>query len=115
EFHQVDVTHVQGGRHQESQPFALLLVLPRQARGQVGPNRGRHRLDPAHPPPPAAPNPHLAPQLHGSASAPGNLMGGEEDELPTLAYVAWAWLMRAAACSFLFIAWPYWVDQVPPP
>src|SRR3954468_6561118 len=64
-------------RHKESQTFALLLVLPRQARGQVGPNRGRHRLDPTHPHPPAAPNPHLAPQLHGRASAPGNLMGGE--------------------------------------
>src|SRR3954452_20028324 len=77
EFHQVDVTHVQGGRHKESQTFALLLVLPRQARGQVGPNRGRHRLDPAHPHPPAAPNPQLAPQLHGRASALGNLMDGE--------------------------------------
>jgi hypothetical protein len=29
EFHQVDVTHVQGGCHKESQTFALLLVLPR--------------------------------------------------------------------------------------
>src|SRR3954470_20567460 len=30
-----------------------------------------------HPHPPAAPNPQLAPQLHGRASALGNLMGGE--------------------------------------
>ena len=38
-----------------------------------------------------------------------------EDELPTLAYVAMASLMMAAAWSVLFIAWPYWVDQVSPP
>ena len=38
-----------------------------------------------------------------------------EDELPTLAYIALAYLMMAAAWSVLFIAWPYWVDQVPPP
>src|SRR3712207_3812958 len=38
-----------------------------------------------------------------------------EDELPTLAYIAMAYLMMAAAWSVLFIAWPYWVDQVPPP
>src|SRR4051795_3110742 len=31
-----------------------------------------------HPPPPAAPNPQLAPQLHGRASALGNVMGGED-------------------------------------
>ena len=38
-----------------------------------------------------------------------------EDELPTLAYVAVAYLMMAAAWSVLFIAWPYLVDQVSPP
>ena len=38
-----------------------------------------------------------------------------EDELPTLAYVGIAGLMMAAAWSVLFIAWPYLVDQVPPP
>src|SRR3954471_1450848 len=30
-------------------------------------------------------------------------------------YIAIAYLMMAAAWSVLFIAWPYWVDQVPPP
>jgi len=38
-----------------------------------------------------------------------------EDELPTLAYIAIAYLMMAAAWSVLFIAWPYLVDQVSPP
>src|SRR3954454_7207813 len=38
-----------------------------------------------------------------------------EYELPTLAYIAIAYLMMAAGWSVLFIAWPYWVDQVPPP
>ena len=38
-----------------------------------------------------------------------------EDELPTLAYIAMAYLMMAAAWSVLFIAWPYLVDQVSPP
>src|SRR3954447_15240669 len=37
-----------------------------------------------HPHPPAAPNPQLAPQLHGRASALGNLMGGEHRDLETL-------------------------------
>ena len=38
-----------------------------------------------------------------------------EDELPTLAHIAMAYLMMAAAWSVLFIAWPYLVDQVSPP
>src|SRR5215207_10386229 len=38
-----------------------------------------------------------------------------EDELPTLAYIAIAYLAMAAGWSVLFIAWPYLVDQVPPP
>ena len=38
-----------------------------------------------------------------------------ENELPTLAYIGLAYLMMAAAWSVLFIAWPYWVDQVSPP
>src|SRR3954454_8484817 len=38
-----------------------------------------------------------------------------EYELPTLAYIAIAYLMMAAAWSVLFIAWPYLVDQAPPP
>src|SRR3954464_10620173 len=38
-----------------------------------------------------------------------------QDELPTLAYIGVAGLMMAAGWSVLFIAWPYLVDQVPPP
>src|SRR5215210_1028700 len=38
-----------------------------------------------------------------------------EDELPTLAYIGIAYLVMAAGWSVLFIAWPYLVDQVPPP
>src|SRR3954454_13892871 len=38
-----------------------------------------------------------------------------EYELPTLAYIAIAYLMMTAAWSVLFIAWPYLVDQVSPP
>src|SRR4051812_50185873 len=38
-----------------------------------------------------------------------------QDELPTLAYIGVASLMMVAGWSVLFIAWPYLVDQVPPP
>src|SRR5215204_4839169 len=48
-LHQIDVAHVQGRGHQQSQPFALLLVLPRQSRGEVRPDRGRHGCNPTHP------------------------------------------------------------------
>ena len=34
-----------------------------------------------------------------------------EDELPTLAHIAMAYLMMAAAWSVLFIAWPYSVGH----
>src|SRR5215218_9701576 len=49
QLHQIDVAHGQGRGHQQSQPFARLLVLSRQSRGEVRPDRGRHGCNPTHP------------------------------------------------------------------